>query len=76
VPIDLAKGPPSIPLDLIEYLEVLYPNRFPKIAGSDPHAVSADLHRHAGRLEVVAYLRDQFVRQSRKSPSNTASAEV
>lgn len=72
---DLSKGPPLIPLDLVEHLEAIYPNAFPaKILGSDPHAIAADLHRHAGRLEVVQYLRDHLSKQARSASPTQASA--
>lgn len=72
-----SKGPPPVPADLVEYLEGVYPNRFPsQVLGSDPHAITADLHRHAGRLEVVQFLRDHLTRQTEKAvhAPNTAEA--
>jgi len=73
---NLAGGPPPIPSALVEHLEAVWPDRFPdKIVGSDPNALAADMHRHAGRLEVVRYLRTHLARQAHASPPNpTATA--
>lgn len=75
MPNQFSGGPPPVPLALVEYLEALYPDRFPaQVLGSDPHALAADLHRHAGRLEVVRFLRDSLSRQSKtKSPTEVTA---
>jgi len=74
---DLSGGPPPIPAELVEYLEAVYPNAFPsQILTTDPHAVSADLHRHAGKLEVVQFLRAHLQRQQAKPPKGAAQASA
>jgi hypothetical protein len=57
--IDLKAGPPPVPLALVEWLEAVYPDRFPKLDITPPH----ELHRLAGCLEVVRLLRDHAQRQ-------------
>lgn len=72
--VDLKKGPPPIPPDLVEYLEAVYPDRFPVIEGADAQLITRDLYRSAGRLDVVRFLRDHLVRQS-KPQSPIAKAQ-
>lgn len=62
-------GPPPIPLNLVEYLEAAWPDRFPdQILGDNPNAIAGDMLRHAGRLEVVRFLRLHANRQSAAQP--------
>ncbi len=71
----LAGGPPQVSPALVAFLEALYPDRFPdKILGSDPNSIAADLHRQAGRIEVVRYLRSAMQRQSQTAPPTEATA--
>lgn len=69
---NLQQGPPAIPLDLVEYLEAVYPETFPMAdIGPDPHAVAAAMNRRAGRLDVVRFLRDHATRQASQAAPTT-----
>ena len=68
-PPDLSHGPPTIPLALVEYLEAAYPDRFPTVEGHDPHAIAAGMHRAAGRIDVVRFLRSHLQRQTQPVPT-------
>jgi len=71
---DLRKGPPPVPADLVEWLEALYPDRFPTVQGNSVSAIAVDMARCSGRLEVVRLLRDHLTRQTRPTAPNSATA--
>lgn len=71
-PIDLSGGPPPIHPALVEYLELLWPDRFPVIPMADPAAIALELQRIRGCREVVAFLRHHLTTQT-KRPQTTAT---
>lgn len=72
--LDLAQGPPPVPLALVEYLEALWPDKFPALTGPD---LNAALHTQAGRIEVIRFLRQHAERtgaqRSPRQPTRTES---
>lgn len=69
---DLSAGPPPIPAALVEWLEKVYPDRFPALPqGQD---LQLQLQRVAGNLEVVRLLRDHLTRQQRSAPRSTPAS--
>lgn len=58
---DLKKGPPPIPIALVEWLEAVYPDRLPSVLQVE------GLHRLAGQLDVVRMLRQHLQRQEKES---------
>lgn len=71
---DFRDGAPAVPTDLLAWLELVYPDRFPEVQGTDPNAIALQISRWAGRLDVVRALRYALNRQSKKSPSASATA--
>jgi len=71
--IDLTRGPPSISLALVEYLEAVYPDRFPTVTGAGAEAIALDLMRQRGAREVVAFLRHHLDAQSRPTSPRPTS---
>jgi hypothetical protein len=50
---------PNIPLEVLEYLEAVYPDRFPSIDTPD-----RQMWAMAGKVELVAHLRSLFEEQN------------
>ncbi len=63
---------PVPPLELVEWLERLFPDRFPTVQGHDAVAIAIDLARQQGRLEVVRLLRDRV----RRAPEAASPSKV
>jgi hypothetical protein len=53
----------------VEWLEAVYPDRFPSDQALHPDALGPNIYRQAGRLDVVRLLRDHLSRQSKFSKS-------
>ena len=73
---DLRSGPPSVPLDLVAWLEAVYPERLPSAQpGETREERYAKLDRLQGSLEVVRLLRDHAARQAqaRSTPARTST---
>jgi len=62
-PPDLKKGPPPIPPGLVEWLEALFPDRFP-MWGKDDVPDLLKLARERGRQDIISLLRDHVSRSS------------
>lgn len=69
--VDLSGGPPPIPLVLVEYLESVYPDRFPTVVGSSTEHIAMELMKLQGARGVVAFLRHHADAQAKRAQPTT-----
>jgi len=67
--VDLRKGPPPVPADLVEWLDWLYPEKCP-----EPNTPDREIWLYAGKRSIVRMLKDQLGAQAARASKSTPTS--